>query len=464
MRQLEADILGMANVFKAYDVRGVYPDEINKELSFKIGGATVEFLKANLPAGRQGTLVVGEDCRLSSPTMRGAVIDAATRAGAKVYYIGACTTPLFYFSVDKLKADGGTMVTASHNPPQYGGLKIVGSQSRPIGSESGLKEIEKISQGEIQPARDMGKVEEVNLTDDYIDFVIQKSGIRSEKLKNLRIVVDAGNGMTPLVLGPLFEKIGIKPSLLYFDVDCSFPNHSPDISKAEALADLKRKVLETRADIGIAFDGDGDRASFLDKNGNKIGAEFILALLFKSESGFFRKPKTVYDLRASKSVKELLGGAGIRSRVGHAPIKELMRKHNAVLGGELSGHFFFKEMGYAESSMLAMLKVLKIISESNKSLDELIKPFQKYFHSGEVNMPIDNNEQGKIIIQKLKEKYKDGKVDELDGVTVEYVDWWFNLRLSNTEPIIRLVVEADTEVMMEEKRNELLKVIKNPLS
>jgi phosphomannomutase len=449
----------MSNIFKAYDVRGIYPEEINKEIAFKIGCATVKFLQAkNL--NKKLNLVVGEDCRLSSPTLRGAVIDAITKAGANVTYIGPCTTPLFYFSVNKLKADGGIMVTASHNPPQYGGLKIVGFESSPIGAESGLKEIEKISQETLELTKESGKVEEVSLVSDYVDFVIKNSKI-GYNLNKLKIVIDAGNGMTPLVLRPLFEKLAMKPDQLYFEIDCSFPNHSPDISRAEALVDLKKRVMDTRGDLGIAFDGDGDRIMFVDEKGEIIRAEYILALLFKEGSGFFGKPKIVYDLRVSKSIKEFIGSMGVKSRPGHSLMKQVMRENHANIGGELSGHFFFKETKYIESSVLVMLKILKIISKSQKSLSELIKPFQKYYHSGEVNMPIDNLERGAQMIKNLKEKYRDGKIDELDGVTVEYRDWWFNLRLSNTEPIVRLVVEADTKDLMDQKVKELIEEIKN---
>lgn len=449
----------MSNIFKAYDVRGIYPDEINKENAYKIGFATVKFLQAKNP-NKELNLVVGEDARLASPTLRGAVIDAITKAGANVYYVGQCTTPLFYFSVNKLKADGGIMVTASHNPSQYGGLKVVGFESSPIGTESGLKEIEKISQGTLELAKELGKIQEVSLVGDYINFVIKNSKADSG-LDKLKIAIDAGNGMTPLILKPLFEKLAIKPDQLYFEIDCSFPNHSPDISKAEALTDLKKRVIDTRADLGIAFDGDGDRIMFVDERGEIIKAEYILGLLFKDGSSFFRKPRVVYDIRISKSVKELLGLRGIKSRPGHSFMKTVMRTNNANMGGELSGHFFFKEIGYVESSDLVMLKILKIVSNSGKHLSELIEPFQKYYHSGEINIPIENRESGVQMIQNLKESYKNGKIDEIDGVTVEYQDWWFNLRLSNTEPIVRLVVEADKKDLMDRKVKELTEEIKN---
>jgi phosphomannomutase len=454
----------MSGVFKAYDIRGVYPEEITKDLAFKVGGATIKYLNDNYTAsGRPTTIVVGEDCRLSSPTLRGAVVDAATRAGARVYYIGYCTTPLFYFSVNKLKADGGIMVTASHNPPQYGGLKIVGPGSTPIGESTGLREIEKMSLEKISFVEG-GGVDEANFVQDYIDFIINETKLGA-KASKLRIVIDAGNGMTPVVLGSLMDKLKLKYTPLYFKIDCSFPNHSPDISRHEALNDLVEKVKETEADIGIAFDGDGDRVMFVDNKGEVIGAESILALLFKEYSRFFHKPKTVYDLRISRAVQEILGSSGVICRPGHSFIKKVMRETDAELGGELSGHFFFKKMGYAESSILVMLKILKIVSESGKSLNELVKPFGKYWHSGEINMDVRNKEQITNILNILREKYKDGKMSEVDGLTIDFWNaeggsWWFNLRPSNTEPIMRLVVEADSRQLMHQKAEEIKLEIK----
>lgn len=452
----------MTDIFRAYDVRGVYPEEINKEIAYKIGFAAAKFLQVKSAGWRTGkkiNLVIGEDCRLSSPALRGAVIDAVTKAGVNVYYISACTTPLFYFSVNRLGADGGIMVTASHNPPQYGGLKIVGPNSEPIGSESGLKEIEQISNGQLEPASNPGKIEEANLAEDYINFLIKESKIGSGAGK-LKVVLDAGNGMTPLVLKHLFEKLKFAYTPLYFEIDCNFPNHSPDISKPEALVNLVNKVIEKKADLGVAFDGDGDRVFIVGERGDIIRSEYLLALLYKDLVGFLSRPKAVYDIRVSRSVKELFGSRGFKSRPGHSFIKEVMRVNNADIGGELSGHFFFKEMRYAESSILAMLKIMRIVSNSGKTISELVKQFQKYNHSGEINIEIKSREEGGLIIAKLKEAYKDGKIDELDGVTVEYKDWWFNLRLSNTETIVRLVVEADTKELMDRKVSELTVEIK----
>lgn len=448
----------MSSIFRAYDVRGIYPEEINKEEAYKIGFAAAKFLQSKNP-NKKLTIVIGEDCRIASPALRGAVVDAVNKAGVNVFYISACTTPLFYFSVNTLKADGGIMVTASHNPPQYGGLKIVGPESAPIGEETGLKEIEMLSEGELAPVKEHGSIEEKNLISDYANFVIKESnaGLSDGMFK---LVVDAGNGMTPLVLEPIFEKLNLKYTPLYFEIDCNFPNHSPDITRTDALDELKKKVLDTGAHLGVAFDGDGDRVMFIDEKGELVRPDNILALLYKnSRSGLFHKTKAVYDIRFSRAVKEILGASGIRSRPGHAFIKKVMRDNKADLGGELSGHFFFKEMQYAESSVLVMLKVMKIVSDSRQPISQLVKPFQKGYHSGEINMPILSREAGLGIIEKLKETYKDGRIDLLDGITVEYDDWWFNLRLSNTEPIVRLVVEADTEEMMKNKTEEIKKAL-----
>jgi len=272
--------------------------------------------------------------------------------------------------------------------------------------------------------------------------------------------------MTSIVLNPLFEKLKINPIKLYFEIDCNFPNHSPDISKPEALNALKQKLSETKADLGIAFDGDGDRVFFVDEKGNIIKAEYILALLYEDKKGLFHNPKVVYDLRISKSVKEHLGSRGKKTRPGHSFIKFLMQENDADLGGELSGHFFFKEMEYAESSILAMLQVLKIISEKGKHITKLVESYQKYWHSGEINLEIRDMRQATLIFEKLKDKYKDGEIDETDGILIDYWNiksagqrWWFNIRASNTEPLLRLVVEAETKELMEKKVRELKSLI-----
>ena len=443
----------MSNIFRAYDVRGIYPEEINTDIAKRVGNAVVRYLEAHSAGlGQAKTIVVGEDGRIGSPELRRALVEGVTSAGANVIYLGQCTTPLFYFVVNRLKAGGGVMVTASHNPAQYNGLKFVGPGSIPIASDSGLLEIEKLSEN-LVTADKRGGVKEANLVGDYVDEVIKLAG---RFKNNLKIVLDASNGITPVTSKPLLDKLGISFIPLNFDIDGSFPNHSPDTSKEENLRQLQEAVLANGADLGFAFDGDGDRISFVDKSGAYIKPDYILSLLFKNSSGLFKKPKAVYDLRFTKSVRDYFGSNGLRSKVGYTFIKRLMRETGADFGAELAGHFYMKEMNYSEAASLMMLRVLKIVNREKKSLGELVKHWQKYFSSGEINTYTEN---GAEIISALKTKYGDGKQDELDGLTVEYNSWWFNIRPSNTQPMIRLVVEADTKELMEEKKKELIQVL-----
>lgn len=447
----------MSNIFRAYDVRGIYPQEINTDIAKRVGNAVVRYLEAHsTDFGQTKTIIVGEDGRIGSPELRRAVIEGITSAGTGVVYIGRCTTPLFYFAVNRLHADGGIMITASHNPAQYNGFKFVGLGSVPIAADSGLFEIEKLS-ADYVIADKCGGVKEANPVNDYVDEVIKRAGgFRN----NLKVVIDASNGITSVTSKPLLDKLGISFIPLNFDIDGSFPNHSPDISKEENLQQLRKSVLDNGADLGLAFDGDGDRVVFIDKSGAYVRPDYILALLFKNSSSFFKKPKVVYDLRFTKSVREYFGSNGLRSKVGYTFIKKIMRETGADLGAELAGHFYLKDMNYSEAASLIMLRVLKIINREKKSLGELVKPWQKYFNSGEINI---DAARGSEKISGLKAKYSDGKTDELDGLTVEYGNWWFNIRHSNTQPIIRLVVEADTKELMDQKVSELvLKIKKEP--
>ncbi len=449
-----------SNIFKAYDVRGIYPTELNEESAFKLGQATAIFLKARI-------LIVGEDARISSPSLRQKLVEGIISMGCNVIHIGQCTTPLFYLSVSNLKADGGVMITASHNPAEYNGLKIVGMNSMPICAENGLMEIKKIADVENLESSKKGSIKEKNLVSEYINLVLDKSGILKDKAENLKVVIDAGNGMAPVVLGPLLKQIPIKITRLFFNIDGTFPGRSPDTSKAENLKALISLVITEKADLGVAFDGDGDRVVMIDGKGNIIDAEYLLALIYLSSKSFFKNPTVAYDLRISKSVKDLMASQGTVSRTGHAFIKMKMREHSIDLGGELSGHFFFKEMNYAESAILVMLKILDIMAKQKKPIAELIASFQKYFKSREINIQIASKEEALKIIDALTDKYKNEKIDRLDGISVDVWDkegFWFNLRASNTEPIVRLVVEAKTKELMEQKVNELTADIKNTAS
>lgn len=445
------------NIFRAYDVRGVYPKELNEEAAFKIAGALVKYLGAK-------NLVIGEDARISSPTLSQAVIDGIISAGCDVTYLGVCTTPLFYFSVNRLRADGGIMVTGSHTPPQYNGLKIVREESAPIFSESGLPKIQKLAAEDAVVSPVKGEIKKVSLLKEYLEFLLASSAFQSDEdrkaVNNFNFVIDASNGVAPLVLSNLLKNFNVHFTPLYFDINGSFPNHFSDISREENLRDLKSKVRESKADFGMAFDGDGDRLVVVDGNGERIKADKILSLLFKYN--ICGQGKVAYDHRFSKAAKELFGEKGFQSRTGHSFIKNVMKKNDADIGGELSGHFFFKEMLYADSAVLAMLKLLKVLSVEKRPLDELVKPFGKYFDSGEINLETKDRNQAPSIIEKLKEKYKDGKVDELDGITVDFWDkegWWFNLRPSNTESLVRLVIEAKTKNLLDKKISELVSLI-----
>lgn len=430
----------MSNVFRAYDVRGIYPEEINEEIAFKIGQAAALHLKAK-------TMIVGEDARISSPALSAKIKEGIINTGCEVLSIGQSTTPLFYFSVNKFNVDGGIMVTASHNPAQYNGMKIVGRGAVPISSDNGLLDIQKLTESDILSSSTRGLITETSVLGDYVNFLVSQS-----KTNNLKIVIDASNGMAPVVLQELFKKVKLNVIPISFEIDGTFPNHSPDISKEENLRDLKDKILETGADIGFAFDGDADRLTVLDEQGNKLGAEFIIGLMFQAGSGL----KVAYDLRFSKSIKELLGENGFSSRTGYSFVRATMKKHNADLGGELAGHFDFKEMNYAESAVLAMLRIIGIVSGDSRPLSQMVKPLIKYFNSGEINIEIKNCDQA---LQNIKDKYTNGKMSELDGIMIEYSNWWFNVRLSNTEPIIRIVVEADTKELLDDKVEEVQNII-----
>ena len=377
----------MTEIFRTYDIRGIYPTELNEETAFRVGKTTAKFLNAKI-------LVVGEDARVSSPVLRAKLVEGITSMGCDVLYIGQSTTPLFYFSVNKLKADGGVMVTASHNPKEYNGLKIVGPGSVPVSFDAGLKEIKTLAEENKFESGTAGTVKNTNLVQDYASFVIEKSQILNAKTEKLKVVIDAGNGMTSLVLKPLLEKINLNNVSLFFNIDCTFPNRSPDVSIAENLRALSNMVITEKADLGVAFDADGDRVIFTDEKGGFIPSSFMVALLFEDAKTFFHKPKVVYDMRFSRSVKELLGSNGFKSRPGHSFIKQAMMVNDADFGGELSGHLFFKEMNYVESSILGMLKIIRILSSNGKPMSELIKPFQKYYNSGEINMTIKGREDG----------------------------------------------------------------------
>lgn len=441
----------MAGVFRAYDIRGTYPEEINEELAEKIGRAFVKFLGCK-------EVVVGRDARSSSEDLFKSLTKGITEAGANVIDIGLSSTPMFYYA--SRNKESGIMITASHNPAEYNGFKLVRENCIPISGDTGIEDIEKITKNEKRKMKNVekGKITKQDVLDDYLNYFDQ---FISKEMKPLKVVVDGGNGMGGLAFPKIFEKLPAELIPLYLDIDCTFPNHDADPLKMENVKDLQKKVVNKKANLGVALDGDCDRCMLIDEKGNYISADLVTALvlkeLLKQNSGEY----ILYDLRSSWSTKEAIEEAGGKPevcRVGHSFIKQQMKKVNALFAGELSGHFYFRDTFTAESSILTMIIVLNILSETGKKLSELIQPFRKYFASGEINSDVKGPEEK---IEELAKKYRDGKISRLDGLKVEFSDWWFNVRPSNTEPLLRLNLEGRTKERMEEKRDEVLEVIRS---
>lgn len=440
-------------IFKAYDVRGVYPQEIDRDVAYRIGRALITHTKAE-------KVVVGWDMRSSSPELTESLIEGMTDQGASVLKIGLATTPMLYFASWKMEEiDLGVIVTASHNPAQYNGMKFCLKGAIPIGEGSGMEEIRDLSlENKFSEAPNKGKVEEgEEIKELYYKYIadLYKSG---EKRK---VVVDFANGMG-ILDKPIYEKISqsVEAVYLYDELDGNFPNHEANPLKTETLETLQRKVVEEKADLGIAYDGDADRVGFVDEKGEIIPMDFMIAILAKEVLKKYPGGLVLMDLRSSNSVKEVIeeaGGKVNRCRVGHSLIKKQMREEGAVFAGELSGHYFFESNSKSEMTTLAVVYFLNLLEESGETASELVQDFKRYFHSGEINSEVEDKE---AVFQALKEKYAQGKLDERDGVRIDFPDWWFNVRASNTEPKIRLNVEAKTRELMEEKRDELLGIVR----
>ncbi|MBU1004918.1 MAG: phosphomannomutase/phosphoglucomutase [Nanoarchaeota archaeon] len=441
------------SIFKAYDVRGVYPSELNEEIAYKVGRAFVTFLKVD-------NVAVSQDMRESSDSIKKSLIKGIIDQGADVIEVeGLCSTPKNYFACWFLKASGSIMVTASHNPGKYNGFKFTREQAIPISGDTGIKEIEQlVLKNKFKEVTHKGKVVRKDIEKEYANHVLNMIDVK--KIKPLKVVIDAGNGMGGKDIELVLDNLPLKVTKMYFEPDGSFPNHEANPLKEENLIDLKKRVLGEKADFGIALDGDADRVFFIDENGETVASDLITCLI--AEEILLMNPgeNVLYDLRSSWIVKEIIEknkGKAHMCRVGHAFIKEQMRKENAVFAGELSGHFYFKDNFYTDSAVIAALKVIQIISEKGKKLSELVKPLRKYFASGEINSEVEDKE-GKM--KELAEKYSSGKVSYLDGIRIDFKDWWFNVRPSNTEPLLRLNLEAKSNEMMEKKRDEILGIIR----
>lgn len=438
----------MGSIFKAYDIRGIYGENLDETLAGKIGRAFATFLKCR-------KVVIGHDMRPHSIPLFKALADGLMAQGVEVIDIGLCSTPISYYANGKLGADASIMLTASHNPGEWNGFKLCREKAIPISGATGIRDIERIVLAEsFAPACGGGKVTRVNMTDDYIDHIRSFADIR----RPLRIAVDFANAMGIVENRVLDGLVSIDP--LFDTLDGSFPNHEANPLLEETWTALQHKVQNGNYDFAIAYDGDADRAGFMDEKGEIIPMDIITALIAGMVLKRDKGATIFYDLRSSWAVKEVIeanGGKPMQSRVGHAFIKQQMRDHNAVFAGELSGHYYFKENYFAESSSLAALYVANLLSDSDAPMSELIRPIRKYHASGEINSEVEDPE---AVFRQLRETYGHGRVSELDGLSVEFDDWWFNVRASNTEPLIRLNLEARTREQMTGKRDELLAIIR----
>ena len=437
------------SIFKAYDVRGVYPDELDEKVARQIGNAMASFIG-------KSPIVVGQDVRISSPSISQSVIEGVLDAGIDVVDIGVCTTPMNYFAVGHLGAAGGIMTTASHNPAQYSGFKLCRENAIALSYERGISDLEKMVQSrKYEKAKTRGKKSSRDVLDSYRTHILRASG----EVLPLKIVIDAGNGVTGLFIDKVFGSLPCKIYPLYFEPDGRFPNHEANPLNLENLRDLQKEVKKVRADLGVALDGDGDRCAFVDENAQVITSDIMTALMAKEVLKKQRGAKILYDLRSSLVVPEEIiadGGVPIRSRVGHAYAKEIMREQDVAFGGELSGHYYFRENFYADSGFLALATVLSILSKQKRRISELVAPLKRYWATGELNFEVKDKD---AKIAQLAKIFSDAKIDYLDGITISYLDWWCNVRKSNTEPVLRLNLEAKTKQKMEEMKTRVISIL-----
>ena len=443
------------SIFRAYDIRGVYPGELDEETAYRIGRAFVTFLGCK-------EVVVGQDMRKSSPSLFESLAKGITDQGADVIDIGYCSTPFFYFGTSKSPA--GMMVTASHNPAKYNGFKMCRDGTVPIGGDSGMDDIKALAvDGKFAEPKKKGKVTKKDIVSAFIDHNIRFLD-NSLSGKKLKIVIDTGNGMGGYTFPKVMDRIeNLEYVPLFFDVDMSFPNHEANPLKEENVKDLKAAVIREKADFGVAIDGDCDRCVFIDEKGNTISADIMTGLLAKVLLEKDPGSKILYDLRSSWSTKEVIeenGGVAVTCRVGHAFIKKQMREEDALFAGELSGHLYFRDSYTSESSIIATILVINLLREGSRPLSELVKPLKRYYPSGEINSEV-KDKQAKM--DELENMFKDEAtvISHLDGIKIEFDDWWFNVRPSNTEPLLRLNLEAKTRDRMEEMRDKILSIIRS---
>ncbi len=441
-------------IFKAYDIRGIYPGELNEEVAYGVGRAFVTLLQPD-------TVILGRDMRLSGPALFERVASGLQEQGANIADIGMVSTDQYYFACSKL-GHPGIMVTASHNPKAYNGFKMVRHMPYLLSGPEGIQDLKRIVESDgfapLPAAR--GAHKRVDLSEQFVDAVL--SIIDAGAIRPLKVVADTGNGMVGPVLRRVYDRLPVELIGMYLEPDGNMPNHGLDPLQAENRAELQRRVVEERADIGFAFDGDGDRFFTVDDRGEFVPGDFMTALLARYQLAKHPGNRIVYDVRASWAVPDMVraaGGTALMERVGHAFIKRRMADEDALFGGEVTGHYYFKGFNFADSGIIPSLLVLEMLSTTGKRLSELLHPLEsKYFVSGEINSTVPDS-KGKL--QELAHCFPDGRIEWLDGISVTYDDWHFNVRGSNTEPLLRLNLEALDRAKMEQKRDEVLGIIRS---
>lgn len=435
----------MAGIYKAYDIRGVYPKELDEEKAYNIGRA---FMLLRKPK----KVVVGRDCRESSPSLADALIRGLIDEGADVCDIGLTSTPMFYFAGVFYGFDAGLMVTASHNPKQFNGIKLIEKDAIPLSYEDGIKGLESaLKLGLPMKGGKKGKLSKKDVLSDYAKHILRHADAGGQK-----VVVDSAGGMAGLTFPPIYAKMDLKVTHILKDLDGSFKGHEPDPLKAENCVMIQKTVKKEKADLGICFDADADRVIFIDEKGDIVPSDLALILLGEAVIRKDKRAKLIYDCRSTKLVKEIFGQNAIIHRVGHAYIKKSMREQDVALAGELSGHFYFKDSYFFDDGVLAAVKMIGILARSGKVMSELIKPLRRYKKSPEVNFQVPDRD---AAMKKLEGFYKGEKIERIDGISVIGKGWWFNARPSNTESLLRVVVEADTQSMLDEKLREIRSVM-----
>jgi phosphomannomutase len=439
-------------IFKAYDIRGVYPTELNEDVAYLIGRAFASFLSAE-------TVIVGRDMRTSGPTIFDAVTRGLMDQGADVINIGMVSTDQYYFACTKL-GHPGMMVTASHNPKQYNGFKMVKKMPQLLSGDAGIQDLRRLVESEeFAASARAGTMSEIDLSEEFVEAVLALIDV--DGLKPLKVVADTGNGMVGPILQRVYERLPVTLIGMYLDPDGTLPNHGLDPLQPENRAELEARVVSEGADIGFAFDGDGDRFFTIDDRGQFISGDFMTALLGQYYLEKSPGAKILYDVRASWAVPELItaaGGQPLMERVGHAFIKQRMSREGAVFAGEVTGHYYFQDFNYADSGVIPSLIILEMLSKKGKRMSELLAPLEATYHiSGEINTRVSDVKE---VIAKLAERYSDAEHGHMDGLSITYPDWHFNVRGSNTEPLLRLNLEARTKELMEQRRDEVLKIIR----